>query len=125
MIVCNCKKLKHWTCGLLYGRAFHLQLLSNSKNTHMFEIFRYFLPSLLLWRLRKKVRCKQTRKARREAWAALYLCSPVISNYITTAVAGFPLRRPRFDSGSGHVGFVVDKVHWGRFSLSTSVPLPN
>jgi hypothetical protein len=23
------------------------------------------------------------------------------------------------------VGFVVDKRHWGRFSLSTSVPLPN
>jgi hypothetical protein len=29
-------------------------------------------------------------------------------------VAGFPLRRPGFDPGSGQVGFVVDKVALGR-----------
>jgi hypothetical protein len=29
-------------------------------------------------------------------------------------VAGFPPRRPGFDPGSGHVGFVVDKVALGQ-----------
>jgi hypothetical protein len=29
-------------------------------------------------------------------------------------VAGFPSRRPGFDSGSGQVGFVVDKVVLGQ-----------
>jgi hypothetical protein len=28
-------------------------------------------------------------------------------------VAGFPLRRPGLEPGSGHVGFVVDKVALG------------
>jgi hypothetical protein len=28
-------------------------------------------------------------------------------------VAGFSRRRPKFDPGSGHMGFVVDKVEWG------------
>jgi hypothetical protein len=36
-------------------------------------------------------------------------------------VAGFPLRRPGLEPGLGHVGFVVDKWNWGRFSPSTSV----
>jgi hypothetical protein len=35
-----------------------------------------------------------------------------------TAEAGFPPRRPGFDSKSGHVGFVVDKVALGQFSSS-------
>jgi hypothetical protein len=29
-------------------------------------------------------------------------------------VAGFPPRRPAFEPGSGHVGFVVDKVELGQ-----------
>jgi hypothetical protein len=29
-------------------------------------------------------------------------------------LAGFPLRRPGFEPGSGHVGFVVDKVSLGQ-----------
>jgi hypothetical protein len=28
---------------------------------------------------------------------------------------------PRFEPGLGHVGFVVEKQHWSRLSLSTSV----
>jgi hypothetical protein len=28
-------------------------------------------------------------------------------------VTGFPLRQPGFEHGSGHVGFVVDKVALG------------
>jgi hypothetical protein len=34
--------------------------------------------------------------------------------YDKRLVAGFPLRRPGFDPGSGHVGFVVDKVAPGQ-----------
>jgi hypothetical protein len=38
-------------------------------------------------------------------------------------VAGFPLRRPGFKSGSSHVGFVVDKVALGQvFSEYFSFP---
>jgi hypothetical protein len=40
-------------------------------------------------------------------------------------VAGFPLRWHGFAPGSGQVGFVVDKWHWGRFSPSTSVSPAN
>jgi hypothetical protein len=29
-------------------------------------------------------------------------------------VAGFPPRRPKFDPGSGHAGFVVDEVSLGQ-----------
>jgi hypothetical protein len=32
----------------------------------------------------------------------------------------FPLRQPGFELGSGHVGFVVDRVVLGGFSQSTS-----
>jgi hypothetical protein len=40
-------------------------------------------------------------------------------------VASFPQRRPGFKPGSGHVGFVVDKVGLGEgFSPSTSVFIP-
>jgi hypothetical protein len=35
-------------------------------------------------------------------------------------VAGFPPRRPWFESGSGHVGFAMDQGHWSTFYLSTS-----
>jgi hypothetical protein len=35
----------------------------------------------------------------------------------------FPLWQPKFEPGSGHVGFVVGKVSLGRFSSSTSVSL--
>jgi hypothetical protein len=40
------------------------------------------------------------------------------------SVAGFPPRRPGFELGSGHVDLWWTKWHWGRFSPSTSVPLP-
>jgi hypothetical protein len=40
-------------------------------------------------------------------------------------VTGFPPRRPGFKPGSGHVGFVVDKVTMGQFSPSTSVSPAN
>jgi hypothetical protein len=40
-------------------------------------------------------------------------------------VAGFPPRRPEFQPGYSHVGFVVDKVALGRFSPSISVSLAN
>jgi hypothetical protein len=40
-------------------------------------------------------------------------------------VAGFPPRRPGFEHRSGYVGFVVDRVHWSRFSPSTSVSPAN
>jgi hypothetical protein len=35
------------------------------------------------------------------------------------------MRRPRFDTRSRHVEFVVDKVHCGRFSPSTLVSPAN
>jgi hypothetical protein len=38
-------------------------------------------------------------------------------------VAGFPPRRPGFDPGSGHVGFVVNKVALGQvFSAYFGLP---
>jgi hypothetical protein len=44
-------------------------------------------------------------------------------------VAGFPQRRPGFEPGSGHVGFMVDKVALGvgflrvlRFPLTILIP---
>jgi hypothetical protein len=40
-------------------------------------------------------------------------------------VAGFPPPRPLFELRSGHVGFVVDKVAWGRFSSSASISPAN
>jgi hypothetical protein len=40
-------------------------------------------------------------------------------------VAGFPPRRPGFAAGSGQVGFVVNKLAWGRSSPSTSVSPAN
>jgi hypothetical protein len=40
-------------------------------------------------------------------------------------VAGFPLWQPGFKPGSSHVGFVVDKWRWGRFSQSTSISPAN
>jgi hypothetical protein len=40
-------------------------------------------------------------------------------------VAGLSPRRPGFEPGSIHVGFVVDKVALGRFSPSTSVSPAN
>jgi hypothetical protein len=40
-------------------------------------------------------------------------------------VVGFPPRRPGFDARSGLMVFVVDKMRWGRFSLSTSGSRPN
>jgi hypothetical protein len=40
-------------------------------------------------------------------------------------VADYPPRRPGFEPGSGHVGFVVDKEAWDRFSPSTSVSPAN
>jgi hypothetical protein len=52
------------------------------------------------------------------------VASKVVS-YLRRLVAGFPPRRPRFEPGSGHVGFVVDKVHWGKFSPSFSVSPAN
>jgi hypothetical protein len=42
--------------------------------------------------------------------------------YLRWLVAGFPLRRPRFDHSSGYVGFVVDKVELGHFPPSTRFP---
>jgi hypothetical protein len=33
--------------------------------------------------------------------------------YLRQLVAGFPLRRPEFEPGSGRVRFVVDKVALG------------
>jgi hypothetical protein len=42
--------------------------------------------------------------------------------WLRRLVAGHSPRRPAgFDPGSVHVGFVVDKWHWDRFSPSTSV----
>jgi hypothetical protein len=38
--------------------------------------------------------------------------------------AGFPPRLPGFAYGQ-HVGFLLDKAHWGRFSPSTSVSPAN
>jgi pantoate kinase len=52
-----------------------------------------------------------------------------VTNYVLMAVPWLRLlvspRRPGFDSGSVHVGFVVDKVALGQFSQSTSVFLVN
>jgi hypothetical protein len=46
----------------------------------------------------------------------------LLGRTIAEAVSpGFPPRRPGFVPGSGQVGFVVDKVAWGRFSPSTFV----
>jgi hypothetical protein len=40
-------------------------------------------------------------------------------------VADFPPRQPGFEPGSGHVGFVVDKVELGQvFSAYFGFPLP-
>jgi hypothetical protein len=41
--------------------------------------------------------------------------------WLRRLVAGFPPRRPGFETRSGHVEFVVDKVAVGRFTPSTSV----
>jgi hypothetical protein len=41
--------------------------------------------------------------------------------YLRRLVVIFPLRSPRFELWSGHVGFVVDKVARGRFSPRTWV----
>jgi hypothetical protein len=38
-------------------------------------------------------------------------------------VAGFPPRRPGFDSRSGHVRFVVDKVALGKIFFELRFPL--
>jgi hypothetical protein len=40
-------------------------------------------------------------------------------------VAGFSSRLPQLDPRSSHMGFVVEKWHWDRFSLSNSVFPPN
>jgi hypothetical protein len=40
-------------------------------------------------------------------------------------VAGFPPQRPGFDTRSGYVGFVVDKVALGQFSPITWVSSAN
>jgi hypothetical protein len=49
-------------------------------------------------------------------WSATYLryCRIRAIPKLKRLVAGFPLRRSGFDSGSGQVGFVVDKVSLGR-----------
>jgi hypothetical protein len=47
----------------------------------------------------------------------------VVVQYIWWLVAGFPPRRPRFESRSGHVGFMVDKVGlWQFFSEHFGFP---
>jgi hypothetical protein len=46
-------------------------------------------------------------------------------SYLRGLVVVFRQRRPGFESMSGHVGFVVDKVAWGRFSPSTSASPAN
>jgi hypothetical protein len=43
-----------------------------------------------------------------------YLCGTV--PWLKWLVASLSPRRPGFDPGSVHVGFVVDKWHWDRFS---------
>jgi hypothetical protein len=40
-------------------------------------------------------------------------------------VHSFLQRWPGIEPGSGHVGFVVDKVHWDRYSLGTSFSSAN
>jgi hypothetical protein len=45
--------------------------------------------------------------------------------HLIVTVAGFPPLRLKLDPRSSHVGFVVDKVYWGRFSLSTSASPSN
>jgi hypothetical protein len=40
-------------------------------------------------------------------------------------VAGLPPRRPRFELGSGHVGFLIDEVALGQVFSSTSVSTAN
>jgi hypothetical protein len=47
------------------------------------------------------------------------------ASYFRRLVAGFPQRWPRFEPGSANVGFMVDKVRWGRFYPSTSVSFAN
>jgi hypothetical protein len=48
-------------------------------------------------------------------------CS-LVRRVIPQAVSRWlPTAEARVRARSGHVGFVVDKVHWGRFSPSTSV----
>jgi hypothetical protein len=37
-------------------------------------------------------------------------------------VAGFPLRRPEFEIGSGHAGFLVDGMALGQVFLATFIP---
>jgi hypothetical protein len=37
-----------------------------------------------------------------------------VQEILIRLVAGFPLRRPWFEPGSGHVGFVVNKVTLGQ-----------
>jgi hypothetical protein len=61
-------------------------------------------------------------KNRAEGRNIVYIDFYVHSNYNSTKampqlkwlVAGFPPRRPEFKPGSGHVGFVVDKVALGQ-----------
>jgi hypothetical protein len=45
--------------------------------------------------------------------------------YFRHLIAGFQLWWPGFEPICGHVGFVVGKVAWGTFFLSTSVSPAN
>jgi hypothetical protein len=56
---------------------------------------------------------------------ALRICMNKAAPYLNRLVAGFPPRRPGFKPGSSHVGFVVEKWRWGRFSPSISVSSAN
>jgi hypothetical protein len=57
----------------------------------------------------------------------LYVRYPIgLGRAVAQAVSRWlPTAAARVRARSGHVGFVVDKGHWGRFSLSTSVSLAN
>jgi hypothetical protein len=66
----------------------------------------------------------KTLVSRSHGMSRSYCCPLRPCRKLRPLVAGFPPRRPWFASGQ-HVGFVVDRGAWGRFSPTTSVSLAN
>jgi hypothetical protein len=86
----------------------------------------------------KKNNCTQLDEMTKQGWTDFtvlthsvnkFTCMEKAAPWLKRLVAGFPQRRPGFEPGSDHVGFVVDKVALGqvflqvlRFPLSIFIP---
>ena len=102
-----------WHLHLMQGKTKgpdFIQTLTRCQN-HILQLWNFLLTAYLLRMALKMVLFLALKR----------LCTSKAVSWLKRLVAGLSPRRPEFDPGSVHVGFVVDKVARTGFSQSTSV----